>query len=248
MEQKQRKFNIKEFFKNQGLYVALVLCLLVVGAAVLLIALPSEDEQQAEQPNGQVVVEAGQSEDETLNEAVNKNSQPPATLKPTQTPTPLPSVSPQVSPSPSPAPSTKTTTSTSKADPPVNGEIVWGFATDKLIYSKTLDQWMTHEGVDIAAELGTEVKAVLSGTVLQVYEDDALGYTVIVEHTSDRLTLYANLSDSIPVKVGDRVNAGTVIGTVGSSAISECAEVPHLHFAFYVGGSAKDPADYVKLG
>lgn len=62
------------------------------------------------------------------------------------------------------------------------------------------------------------------------------------------MSLYAALGSDIRVKEGDKVNAGTVIGSVGNSAITECASGPHLHFAFYVDGIAVDPAKYVKLG
>ncbi|MDD3401679.1 MAG: peptidoglycan DD-metalloendopeptidase family protein [Eubacteriales bacterium] len=243
MEQKQKKFNIRDFFKNQGLYVALALCLLVVGAAVLMLALPTEDDQAA-QNDPPITVQTRNSDDEPFSSIVQSPTKAPMTVAPTQ----LPTLTPTPVASPTPTPATKSTSSTSKASAPVSGEIIWGYALDKLIYSKTLDQWMTHDAVDIAAQEGTSVKAVLSGVIKQVYEDDALGYTVVVEHTSGRTTLYANLSGSIPVKVGDRVNAGTVIGSVGTSAISECALEPHLHFAFYVDGEAVDPAKYVKLG
>lgn len=243
MEQKQRKLNIRDFFKNQGLYVALALCLLVVGAAVLLLALPNDSNQSAE-GDDPVTVQTRQSDDETLPIVVQSPTKVPATAVPTKTPimTAIPTAVP------TPTPPARSTSASSKAAAPVSGEIIWGFALDKLIYSKTLDQWMTHDAVDIAAKEGTSVKCILSGTVKEVYEDDALGFTVVIEHTSGRSTLYANLSDSIPVKVGDRVNAGTVIGTVGTSAISECSLDPHLHFAFYVNGDAVDPAKYVKLG
>lgn len=243
MEQKQRKFNIKDFFKNQGLYVALVLCLLVVGAAVLMLALPPSDDQEAE-GDAPITVQTRQSGDESISSIVQIPTKVPATRQPAPSETPSPSATAQ----PTPAPSVKPTTTTTKAASPVSGEVIWGFAIDKLVYSKTLDQWMTHEGVDIAAAEGTEVKCVLSGTVKEVYEDDALGYTVVVEHSSGRSTLYANLSSNIPVKAGDRVNSGAVLGTVGTSAISECALEPHLHFGFYVDGKAVDPSKYVKVG
>ena len=123
-----------------------------------------------------------------------------------------------------------------------------GYAADKLIYSKTLDQWTTHKAVDIGCPQGTAVKCVLGGTVEKVYTDDQLGVTVIVKHSSDRKTLYANLNESVPVRAGDKVNAGTVLGTVGRTAISECAQESHLHFAFFVKGKAVDPTAKVKIG
>ena len=102
--------------------------------------------------------------------------------------------------------------------------------------------------MDIACLEGTAVKCVLGGTVEKVYVDDQLGTTVIVKHSSDRKTLYANLSETVPVRAGDKVNAGTVLGTVGHTALSECGQESHLHFAFFVKGKAVDPAAKVKLG
>ena len=43
------------------------------------------------------------------------------------------------------------------------------------------------------------------------------------------------------------MNAGDTLGTVGTSAISECAEKPHVHFAVFEDGVPKDPAKYVRL-
>ena len=154
-------------------------------------------------------------------------------------------VGPTVEPTAAP---NKSTGADKKAAAPVSGQVVWGYAADKLIYSKTLDQWTTHKAVDIACPQGTAVKCVLGGTVERVYTDDQLGVTVIVKHSSDRKTLYANLNETVPVRAGDKVNAGTVLGTVGKTAISECAQESHLHFAFFVKGKAVDPTTKVKIG
>ena len=126
----------------------------------------------------------------------------------------------------------------------MKGEILWNYAMDQLLYSRTLDQWTTHAGVDIAAETGTEVRAVFSGTVAAVYTDDALGQVVTIEHTNGRLSLYGNLDTSVPVEEGQKVNEGDVIGLVGGTALSECGEAPHLHFGFFVNERPVDPAEH----
>ena len=69
-----------------------------------------------------------------------------------------------------------------------------------------------------------------------------------MQHANGRTTLYACLSEDVRVKEGDRVSAGDVIGTVGTSAISECALPAHLHFAVLVDGKPKDPQKYIRLG
>ena len=207
------------FWRDWGVYGALALCLAVIGAAVALTSLP-EKEEAREQPQEIIVSEAPRQD-------------------------PLPVNKPQQQAEAAPA---RSAGGEKKAQAPVSGKVIWGYAADKLIYSKTLDQWTTHKAVDIACPQGTAVKCVLGGTVERVYTDDQLGVTVIVKHSSDRKTLYANLSETVPVKAGDKVNAGTVLGTVGKTAISECALESHLHFAFFVKGKAVDPTGKVKLG
>ena len=233
------------FLRNNGFYIALVIGLIVIGGAILLMALPETQEREANvPPTSDPIVIVGQSADERLSGILQAPTAAPLpTPVPFATPVPLPTLLPE----PTPAPTVKPASTTSKAAPPVDGEVIFGFAIDKLLYSVTLDQWTTHAAVDIAADAGTPVKSVFSGTVKEVGKDDALGYFVRIEHTNGRATLYANLGEDLRVRVGDRVNAGDAIGTVGTSAISECAEKPHVHFAVLENGVPKDPAKYVRL-
>ena len=236
----------RTFLQNNGFYLVLVLCLLAIGATVALLAIPKDAEQQAEAtPQSDPIVIVGQSNDERLDEVLNKPKQtatPMPTLPPLRTPTSTATVMPTA------VPTTKPVSGTSKVAPPVDGEVIFGYAIDKLLYSVTLDQWTTHPAVDIAAKEGTPVKCVFSGTVESVKKDDTLGFTVRVQHANGKTTLYANLGEDVRVAAGDRVSAGDVIGSVGTSAISECALSPHLHFAVFVDGTPKDPAKYVRLG
>ena len=241
-----RMERLRLFLRNNGFYIALVVCLVVIGGAILLLALDREPEAEAERKeDADQIVIVGQSEDERLPGIFHA-----PTVKPVAAATPVPTAIPLPTPAPTavPEPTAKPASAPSKAAPPVQGEIVFGFAVDKLLYSVTLDQWTTHPAVDIKADAGTQVKCVFAGTVERVYQDDALGYTVVVQHANDRTTVYANLGVNVRVKVGDRLNAGDVVGVVGTSAISECALPAHLHFAVLVEGKAKDPAKYVRLG
>ena len=241
-----RMERLRLFLRNNGFYIALVVCLIVIGGAILLLALDKTPETEAngeqEEDTGKIVI-VGQSEDERLSGIFHA-----PTVRPAAVATSVPTVIPLPTEIPTPVPTAKPAGAPSKAAPPVDGEIVFGFAVDRLLYSVTLDQWTTHAAVDIKADAGTPVKCVFAGTVERVYKDDALGYTVVVQHANDRTTVYGNLGENVRVKVGDRLNAGDVVGTVGTSAISECALPAHLHFAVLVDGKAKDPAKYVRLG
>ena len=231
------------FWRDWGVYGALALCLAIIGAAVALTSLPEKEEAQEAPPEN--LTAAAPRQQEALPELEldfpRQTSLPVIRILPTATAEPVPSQVAEATAAPA-----KSTSA--KAQAPVSGQVIWGYAADKLIYSKTLDQWTTHKAVDIGCPEGTAVKCVLGGTVEKVYTDDQLGVTVIVKHSSDRKTLYANLNETVPVRAGDKVNAGAVLGTVGRTALSECALESHLHFAFFVKGKAVDPAAKVKLG
>lgn len=121
------------------------------------------------------------------------------------------------------------------------------FSMDKLIYSVTLDQYMTHCGIDIAAPEDTQVVAVAAGTVTAVYEDDRYGTSVEITHSNDIVTVYSNLSTAEMVEVGDVVQSGQIIGGVGSTGLFESLEPAHLHFEMLEGGVYINPADHIKF-
>lgn len=120
--------------------------------------------------------------------------------------------------------------STSEFDAPLKGEIIVPYSTEAPVYSKTLDQYMTHNGVDISAPADTQVKAIAAGTVTNIYSDDKYGASVEIKHENGYKSIYSNLSDASMVEVGDVVGKGQVISGVGSSALFESLDEPHLHF------------------
>ena len=128
---------------------------------------------------------------------------------------------------------------------PVSGETELPYSVDELIYDKTMADWRTHDGVDIACAMGTRVLAAASGVVSDVYEDDLLGTTVVIDHGAGLQSVYANLAAAPTVDPGDSVAMSQVIGSVGDTAIGEAVEQSHLHFALKKDGVPADPADYL---
>jgi murein DD-endopeptidase MepM/ murein hydrolase activator NlpD len=104
-----------------------------------------------------------------------------------------------------------------------------------------MDDYRTHNGIDIAASEGTPVKVCADGTVSDVYTDDLLGQVVVVDHGGGLKSIYANLSDQVTVKKGQDIEAGTVVGCVGHTAMCEVSIAPHLHFAITKDGNYVDP-------
>lgn len=129
---------------------------------------------------------------------------------------------------------------------PTLGKIITPFAMDTLVYSKTLEQWNSHSGIDIAAELGTPVRAAMAGTVAEVRSNDPrLGIVVILDHGDGIQTIYGNLQSDKTVKKGDTIQKGQVIGAVGQTAPFEIEDPPHLHFEVVKNGKNINPEEYL---
>ncbi len=128
---------------------------------------------------------------------------------------------------------------------PLTGETITAFSVAELLYSETLCDWRTHDGVDIAAAPGTQVLAACSGTVLSVADDDLMGTTVVISHGGGYETVYANLQSVPTVAPEQYVSAGQVIGSVGETSLAESASAPHLHFAVTKDGKPINPSDFL---
>ncbi|TVQ43129.1 MAG: LysM peptidoglycan-binding domain-containing protein [Gloeocapsa sp. DLM2.Bin57] len=100
-----------------------------------------------------------------------------------------------------------------------------------------------HSGVDLLADVGTNVLAVEAGTVVYVGIEGNYGNLIIINHQGGLQTRYAHLQN-ILVDPGDLVETGQVIGTVGVTGTPDVEE-PHLHFEVRyqtpMGWLAQDP-------
>ena len=129
---------------------------------------------------------------------------------------------------------------------PLKGEVLMAFSVDQLVYSPTLADWRTHDGVDISAKPGTTVLAATAGTVASVEDHPLMGTTVVIDHEGGYTTTYSNLQAKPTVQSGDLVTAGQIIGAVGATASAEAAQSPHLHFSVTQDGEAVDPGEFLK--
>ncbi|MBQ9375969.1 MAG: M23 family metallopeptidase [Ruminococcus sp.] len=128
---------------------------------------------------------------------------------------------------------------------PVNGEIINPFSNGNLVKSKTLGVWKTHDGIDIKAENGTQVKAMNRGVVTRIWEDALWGNCMTIDHGDGIIGYYYNLAKAMTVIEGDEVDSGEVIGAVGDSAEIEAAEPSHLHFGLKRNGNWIDPVTFI---
>lgn len=128
---------------------------------------------------------------------------------------------------------------------PVEGEKIRGYAKDTLVYSDTLEEWITHLGIDIKADRTSVVKAAEDGKIISIKNDPRYGLTIIIEHVNGFKTIYSNLLSTEFVKEGESVKKGESIGTVGNSASFEILDEPHLHFEILKNDINIDPSIYV---
>lgn len=241
---------LRTVLREKGMYLVVFASLAAIGAAAAISAGQPEASKGAPTPSpGPATAPVLQSADERLSEAnaplALVPTRPPMSPSPSPSPTLIPdfTAKPQNAQS-SPKRKEDEPSSSRKAVSPVSGSVIWKFAEDELIYSQTLDQWMTHHGADISAALDAEVRAIYAGVVEDVYQDDAFGFCVRMSHEGDLQSVYANLRESIPVKAGDKLKAGAVLGLVGESALSECKSPSHLHFEVWKDGKPADPEEY----
>lgn len=128
---------------------------------------------------------------------------------------------------------------------PVEGAVIREYSMDSLIYSNTLQEWITHKGIDIKSDQATPVKAVATGKVQAVKNDPRYGQSITIEHEDGFKTIYACLL-STEVSEGDVVGQGQQIGLIGNSGVFEVADGPHLHFEMLKNDEYVNPAIYIK--
>ena len=115
---------------------------------------------------------------------------------------------------------------------PVSGPVTSGFGM----------RWgRMHEGIDIAASIGTPVHAAAAGSVIYASWMTGYGNLVVVDHGNGLATAYAHAS-ALLVHVGQAVSQGQTVSLVGSTGNSTG---PHLHFEVRVNGVAVDPLLYL---
>ena len=129
---------------------------------------------------------------------------------------------------------------------PVTGTVIKSHSTTVPVYSNTLEEWRIHTGIDISCDEGAEICASEAGVVSRIFNHPMLGKTVEITHSGNHKSLYSNLdAASVVLAVGDEIGAGTVIGKIGDSAVSELADEPHLHFEMTVNDVSVNPLDYI---
>lgn len=210
------KDKILNFLKSKGYYLVLGLCVLAVGC-VSFLSYRASQQKLAETPldhsNAQGVEKVEENIPDQREETSedNKNNQTPQAA------------------------------AAEYSAPIENGEIIAQYSPEKPLYSYTLNDWRTHNGIDIAAAAGTEVANVCEGVVETVAQDDLMGNMVTVRHTDGKVSRYASLA-TVTAEEGQLLKRGDIIGTVGTSMLLECGETDHLHYELWSEEQPVEPS------
>lgn len=223
---------MKNFFKTKGYYIILLVCIVAtcVGGIVAL-------QRNADKDNDAPIL------------AYNTATPGRATASPKPTATDV-DVMNQVTPA---APDSTGGTAAPTATPapvkmnmPLTGDTILGYAADKLVYNKTLQEWRTHKGIDIAGEAGASVQCVYVGTIKDIKYDPRFGDTIIIDHGAGLQTVYCGVKAGESIEVGHAVEAGNVLGTVTGDIFCEKEDATHIHFEILQDGKNMNPDEYLE--
>ena len=125
---------------------------------------------------------------------------------------------------------------------PTSKNIIKKYSGENPVFSKTLNDWRVHNGIDLAAEQGSKVKSITSGKVKEIFNDAMFGTTMVIEHDGGFTAYYSGLGETTLVKVDDKVEAGQEIASINNIP-SESADGYHLHLSIKKDGKFVDPVE-----
>lgn len=126
---------------------------------------------------------------------------------------------------------------------PIHGD--WHSSGGFDLTSRRPNGRVGHQGVDMRTAAGTPIYSLTSGVVSGVGVDPVGGNVINIQHPDNVRTYYAHLS-TVKVQKGDKVDANTIIGTVGSTGNAR-GTFPHLHFQVWKDGQITDPAKFFSV-
>mgnify|MGYP000010607600 CR=1 FL=1 len=245
---------IKKFLRSRGFTLALLACLVAAAAAGVWAVRTVRDELKKsyddlttpqEEPAPEPQLTLGPQEDDVWQQPVTDAAESAANV-----PKPASSASSSGAQSgsglvhepsalqgaSSPASSSAAPVSTQ----PVSGRVLNAYSGDELVYSSTLGDWRTHNGVDYACAQDAQVCAPAAGKVTAVDTDGRWGSVVCIEDSAGHLWRVCGTADPT-VQTGDEVSVGQILGRAGSIP-NECAEETHIHLEVLQGEQYLDPA------
>lgn len=219
-------------FKSKG-FVTLVACLCLSAGAITMVATTQNKNRLAEQSTT------------AATEVRAAVSGVKGTTKPTVTTTTTPATQPS-----DVAASTAPQTMEARTDNvpyesyfmyPINEVVEKAYSAGNLVYSETMGDYRSHNGVDFQAKEGDTIKAIADGIILSVTKDELWGTAVEVDHGHNMIAKYCGFKTT-KVEKGAIVRQGDALGTVGLIPI-EATDGSHLHLEIRIDGKYVSPME-----
>lgn len=225
--------------QNRVLYASLIL--LIVAASLLIAVATGASRRNKPQTLPETTEESETERDLPLTTILDKITEPQAE-RPLETP-------PETTKEAAVTEPAVLTVADIEFSLPAKGEVLVPCSLDTPMYSITMEDYRTHSGIDITAEVGDSVMSCADGVVTEIFDDPMMGKTVKISHSAGAVSVYKNLAPELMegIEVGAEVTAGQVIGAVGDTALIECEEEPHLHFELMVDGEHVDPCEHIDI-
>ena len=205
---KNKKDKVKDFFRKEGFYLVLFLCLCVIATVSVVTARKNKLAEENNKATNEFTLNV---DDKETSEVKKQNAERVEVDSDEEV------AQEEVASNEEELNVSAGTNSEVIFSNPVEGVISRGYTYPKP-QAMSDGSSRNIRGIDVSASLGTEVKAAAVGEVKEVSSAVDEGSYVVIAHSNGLYTKYTNLSTDIRVNVGDRVTEETVIGTVGSSA------------------------------
>lgn len=127
---------------------------------------------------------------------------------------------------------------------PLDSTVAKSFSDSNVVFSKTMNDWRTHDGIDIKGNIGDNAVAINDGKVTAVYNDTLWGDIIEIEHGNGLKAKYCGIKSEL--KPDTAVKQGQVIGTVTQIPI-EKEDGIHIHLETSVKDEAVDPVKALNL-
>lgn len=228
------------FFKREGFYVVLFVCLCVVATVAVLTARNNRHIDNTAVKQSNAVQQQSSKE-------VAKSSNEPSLNYDNALQVKKDSNSGTVTPKSGESSQGVSNSVNTSIQKPVEGSIARAYSEDPVYWDSTAS-YRPNLGYDIKAELGKPVVAAMDGKVEAVNSATQDGVEIVINHQNGLKTVYSNLDSKVKVTKGQSVTKGTVIGAVGKTTLRSAYEKygDHLHFAILKGKDFVDPAKYLK--
>lgn len=251
-----KKDKVKDFFRKEGFYFVLFLCLCVVAMVAAFTMKNNNTETKTNKPKEEFTLNI---EDKDNSQSTSKVDKQNADRVENNTDKVASNEGTEVAQEPATEPSNEvafddqtTPVSTDSNNVtfmlPVEGTVARDFGT--MVRVKETQQGatdMTRRGVDVTAAVGTVVKAAADGKVTEVSSSPEDGNYIVIAHTNGLKTKYSNLDPEVNVAVGDNVVAGDEIGKIGNTSLiftsQLCGDVLNLQVED-ANGSQVNPTSY----